>query len=55
MEDITGQKFGNMVVTGINEEETKIRSERYGSKVIMWNVKCEVCSIIFKRIYNIRK
>ena len=42
-EDRTGQIFGNLQVIGFDEEESAIRSEKYGKKIRCWKCKCIVC------------
>ena len=43
MNDLTGQIFGCLKVLGLDEEETKRRSEKYGKPTLFWKTECRVC------------
>jgi len=42
-EDLTGKQFGDLVVLGLNEEETEKTKIKYNKRMLTWNCQCSKC------------
>lgn len=42
-EDLTGKQFGDLVVLGLNEEETEKTKIKYNKRILTWNCQCSKC------------